>query len=80
MTKREEVLSMDPFLGLDIAKGESQVQAFLRKKHPYKKSFKFEHHLEGLDVFYKFYKEVEVEAGKDPVVIFESTGHYHDRS
>ncbi|MFS1512404.1 IS110 family transposase [Chengkuizengella sp. SCS-71B] len=69
---------MDPVIGLDIAKGESQVQAFLQKKSSYKKSFKFEHHLDGLDVFYKFYKEVEAEAEKAPVVIFESTGHYHE--
>ena len=46
---------MDPVIGLDIAKEESQVQAFLQKKHPYKRSFKFEHHLDGLNVFYEFY-------------------------
>lgn len=69
---------MDPVIGLDIAKEESQVQAFLQKKHPYKRSFKFDHHLDGLNVFYKFYKEVEAEAGKSPIVIFESTGHYHE--
>ncbi|USK31791.1 IS110 family transposase [Bacillus sp. F19] len=69
---------MDPVIGLDIAKEESQVQAFLQRKHPFKKSFKFEHHLDGLNVFYKFYKEVEAEADKPPIVIFESTGHYHE--
>lgn len=69
---------MDPVIGLDIAKEESQVQAFLQRKHRYKKSFKFEHHLDGLNVFYKFYKEVEAEADKPPIVIFESTGHYHE--
>jgi hypothetical protein len=39
---------MNPVIGLDVAKGESQVQAFLDKKHPYKKSFKVAHILEGL--------------------------------
>ena len=28
---------MNPVIGLDVAKGESQVQAFLDKKKPYKK-------------------------------------------
>ncbi|RBP86589.1 hypothetical protein DFO70_12557 [Cytobacillus firmus] len=31
---------MNPVVGLDVAKGESQVQAFLDKKKPYKTSFK----------------------------------------
>ncbi len=30
---------MNPVVGLDVAKGESQVQAFLDKKKPYKPSF-----------------------------------------
>ncbi|MFE4428865.1 hypothetical protein ACFRH9_17465 [Peribacillus butanolivorans] len=39
---------MNPVIGLDVAKGESQVQSFLDKKKPYKKSFKVTHKLEGL--------------------------------
>ena len=39
---------MNPVIGLDVAKGESQVQAFLDKKQPYKMSFKVAHTLEGL--------------------------------
>ncbi|KKI90658.1 hypothetical protein WQ54_19440 [Bacillus sp. SA1-12] len=31
---------MSPVIGLDVAKGESQVQAYLDKKKPYKKSFR----------------------------------------
>jgi len=69
---------MNPVIGLDIAKGESQVQAFLQKKKPYKKSFKFTHDVQGLNQFFRFYKEVEKAAGLPPVVIFESTGHYHE--
>jgi transposase len=41
---------MNPVIGLDVAKGESQVQAFLDKKQPYKKSFKVGHTLEGLSI------------------------------
>ncbi|MFF3102566.1 hypothetical protein [Viridibacillus arvi] len=34
---------MNPVVGLDIAKGESQVQMFLNKKIPYKNSVKIAH-------------------------------------
>jgi hypothetical protein len=50
---------MKPVIGLDVAKGESQVQAFLDKKHPYKKSFKVTHTLEGLRNLLDFIREVE---------------------
>ncbi|WP_214483067.1 transposase, partial [Bacillus sp. SM2101] len=69
---------MDPVIGLDVAKGESQVQAFLERKNPYKKSFKFQHTRMGLHDFHLFYLEVEKKVGKPPCVIFESTGHYHE--
>lgn len=36
---------MNPVVGLDISKGESQVQAFLDKGKPYRKSFKVSHTL-----------------------------------
>ena len=41
-------LEMNPVVGLDVAKGGSQVRAFLDKKKPYKNSFKVIHALEGL--------------------------------
>lgn len=69
---------MDPVIGLDIAKGKSQVQAFLQKKDPYKKSFVFEHNVLGLHEFHRFWLEVEEITGRPPVVVFESTGHYHE--
>jgi transposase len=69
---------MDPVIGLDVAKGESQVQAFLARKQPYGKTFKFKHDNNGLSEFYVFYKEVKLNAEANPVVIFESTGHYHE--
>ena len=50
-----DVIQMDPIIGLDIAKGESQVQAFLQRKKTYKQSFKFTHNLQGFHVFYQFY-------------------------
>ena len=69
---------MDPVIGLDISKGKSQVQAFLQKKEPYKKSFIFEHNTLGLHDFHRFWLEVEEVTGRPPVVVFESTGHYHE--
>jgi transposase len=39
---------MNPVVGLDVSKGESQVQAFLDKGKPYRKSFSILHNLEGL--------------------------------
>lgn len=69
---------MDPVIGLDVAKGEGHVQAFLQRKQTYKQSFKFNHDLPGLHAFYHFYQEVEKVSGQPPAVIFESTGHYHE--
>jgi transposase len=34
------MLRMNPVVGLDVSKGESQVQAYLDKRKPYKKGFK----------------------------------------
>ena len=39
----EEILIMNPVIGLDVSKGESQVQAFLDKGKPYRKSFSIKH-------------------------------------
>lgn len=69
---------MNPMVGLDVAKGESQVQAFLDKGRPYRKSFSIQHNLEGLKGFLDFLQEIEKAAGGyQPSVVLESTGHYH---
>ncbi len=52
---------MYPVIGLDIAKGESQGQAFLDKGQPYGKSFTVQHTREGLDAFHSFLKLIENE-------------------
>ncbi|WP_260288825.1 hypothetical protein [Peribacillus aracenensis] len=36
---------MNPVVGLDVAKGESQVQAFLDQSKPYGTSFSMKHRL-----------------------------------
>ncbi len=69
---------MNPVIGLDVSNGESQVQAFLDKGKPYRKSFSIEHDLEGLAKLLVFLQEVEKAAGgHQPSVVLESTGHYH---
>ncbi|MEK3886322.1 IS110 family transposase [Bacillus sp. FSL K6-3431] len=68
---------MNPVIGLDVAKGESQVQAYLERKKPYKKSFKVRHDLDGLASLLDFIKEVEDISGERPPLVMESTGHYH---
>ncbi len=67
---------MNPVIGLDISKGESQVQAFLDKGNPYSKSFKVSHTLEGLASLIDFLEEVKVKSGMKPPVVLEATGHY----
>ncbi|WP_347940543.1 IS110 family transposase [Peribacillus simplex] len=68
---------MNPVVGLDVAKGESQVQAFLDQSKPYGKSFSMKHIKEELEHFLEFLKEIEEVTGQMPMVILESTGHYH---
>ncbi|MCM3402846.1 hypothetical protein [Cytobacillus oceanisediminis] len=50
---------MNPVVGLDVAKGKREVQAFLDKDKPFEKSFKIKHITENLDTFISFLKEKE---------------------
>jgi transposase len=68
---------MNPVIGLDIAKGESQGQAFLDKGQPYGKSFTIIHTREGLQFFHQLLKDLEATTGQKPTVILEATGHYN---
>lgn len=68
---------MNPVVGLYVAKGENQVQAFLDKKKPYKIRFKVVHTVEGLDSLYRYLREIENLIEIRPPVVLESTGHYH---
>lgn len=68
---------MNPVVGLDVAKGESQVQMFLDKKMPYKNSVKVEHTVDGLKELYSYLLDLEHQTGMKLPVVLESTGHYH---
>ena len=67
---------MNPVVGLDVSKGESEVQAFLNKSIPYGKSFKIYHTSEGLNFFLQFLAELENKTSVKPTIILEATGHY----
>jgi transposase len=68
---------MNPVVGLDISKGESEVQAFLDKGKPYRKSFSIKHDLDGLGSLLEFLEGLKDKTGIKPPVVLESTGHYH---
>ncbi|MBM7586051.1 transposase [Bacillus pakistanensis] len=69
---------MNPVIGLDVSKGESQVQAFLDRGKPYRKSLSVKYTLDGLDSVLDYLEEVTRAAGGiKPLVILESTGPYH---
>lgn len=68
---------MNPVVGLDVAKGESQVQMFLDKKMPYKSSVKVNHTVDGLEALHSYLLDLERQTGMKPPVVLESTGHYH---
>lgn len=58
---------MNPVFGLNVAKVESQLQAFLDKGIPYRKSFNVGHDLGGLGDLLAFLHEVEKMAkGQQP--------------
>jgi hypothetical protein len=50
---------MNPVVGLDISRGESQIQAFVDKGKPFRKSFKVSHTLEGLGSLVEFLEQVQ---------------------
>lgn len=59
---------MNPVVGLDVAKGESQIQMFLDKKMPYKNSVKVEHTVEGLKKLHSYLLDLECQTGAKPPV------------
>jgi transposase len=68
---------MNPVVGLDVSKGESEVQAFLDKGKPYLKSFSIKHDIDGLKSLLEFLEGLKDKTGVQPAVVLEATGHYH---
>lgn len=68
---------MNPVIGLDVAKGNSVFQAFLYRNKPYGKAESITHGDKGFERLGQLVAELKEHAGVEPVVILESTGHYH---
>lgn len=68
---------MNPVVGIDVAKGESQAQIFLDRNRLYGKGFRFSHTPKDLECLHERLQEVEKESGRRPAIILEATGHYH---
>lgn len=68
---------MNPVVGLDAAKGESMCQVFLDKGKPQGKGFAVQHTRDGFGHLHEVLLSVEADTYIRPIIIFESTGHYH---
>lgn len=68
---------MEPVVGLDVAKGASVVQAFLRRNEPYGLLESITHEESGFERLGELLDELKVLSGREPVIILEATGHYH---
>jgi transposase len=68
---------MEPVIGLDVAKGTSVIQAFLRRNEPYGILENITHMESGFKRLGELLDELKVLSSKDPVIILEATGHYH---
>jgi transposase len=68
---------LNPVIGLDVAKGETEGQTFLDKGMPHGRHFNIIHTTDGFERFHQVLKDIESLAGVQPTVILESTGHYH---
>ena len=68
---------MIPVVGLDVAKGATEGQAFLDKGRPYGPHFQITHTAEGLEQLQVLLDDLAAQTHCPPTVILESTGHYH---
>ena len=68
---------MIPVVGLDVAKGVTEGQAFLDKGRPYGPHFQITHTAEGLEQLQVLLDDLAAQTHCPPTVILESTGHYH---
>jgi transposase len=68
---------MKPVIGIDVAKGMSVVQAFLKRSVPYGRDERVMHTPKGFERLREIAAELEAKTGMLPRVILEPTGHYH---
>lgn len=68
---------MEPVVGVDVAKGSSVVQAFLRRNEPYGKLESIPHEECGFERLGELLAGLQTVTKTDPIVVLEATGHYH---
>jgi len=68
---------MNPVIGLDVAKGNSVFQAFLRRNEPHGKPERIIHDERGFKRLRELVEELKELTKKEAIVILEATGHYH---
>ncbi|AKG34741.1 IS110 family RNA-guided transposase [Paenibacillus durus] len=68
---------MEPVVGVDVAKGFSVVQAFLKRNEPCGKAMSISHEEGGFEQLGEILAELQTKTMHPPVVILEATGHYH---
>lgn len=68
---------MEPVIGLDVAKGASVFQAFMRRQEPLGKPEAMKHNEDGFRRLGDVIGQLEERTGMRPVVVLEATGHYH---
>lgn len=68
---------MRPVIGIDVAKGKSVIQAFLKRNVPYGSNQLILHSPKGFERLFHILVDLEFKTNQKPVVILEPTGHYH---
>lgn len=68
---------MGPVIGLDVSKGASVFQAFVRRNEAYGRSETIRHTEIGFSRLGNVIQELKERTKEEPVVILEATGHYH---
>ncbi|KTD83838.1 hypothetical protein UQ64_27065 [Paenibacillus etheri] len=68
---------MEPVVGVDVAKGCSVVQAFLKRNEPWRRATSILHETNGYELLGEILTELQTQTAHSPVVVMEATGHYH---
>lgn len=68
---------MKPVIGIDVAKGKSVVQCFLKRNRPVGRTETILHTPKGFARLKSLLTELEQQSGFKPQIILEPTGHYH---
>lgn len=68
---------MKPVIGMDVAKGKSVAQAFIKRNNPYGRDQEILHTPKGFEKLKQLLEEIEKKTTHKPAVILEPTGHYH---